>query len=168
MKVNSEQNHQRNLRHNLWMLERWIYVCANNRGRIAKNFRSVCEIMEYATCCWGFKQKTRSHWVSTIIIVLVAACDATYSFTLFVLDQYGSKNKSRVLANSSMGTLFEDNSFNLLEGKPLNETKEKTLHFNYFVMKLSLLKHGWWVLFLYRILMRNKEFITIVTVEQLG
>lgn len=99
--------------------------------------------MEYATCCSGFKQKTHSHRVSKIIIVLLAACEATYSFTLFVLDQDGSKNKSRVLANSFMGTLFKDNSFNLPQGKPLNETKEKTLHFNYLVMKLSLLKHGW-------------------------
>ena len=62
-------------------------------------------------------------------IVLLGACDARYCFTLIDLGQYGRNSDSGVLANSAMGKLFEDNSLNLPEGKPLNETKEKNTPF---------------------------------------
>ena len=42
----------------------------------------------------------------------------------------------------------------------------KTLHFVYLVMKHSLLRQGWWGLFLDRMLMRNKKFVAIVTVDR--
>ena len=48
---------------------------------------------------------------------------------LFDLDQHGGNNCSGVLANPTMGKLLEDNSFNLPEGKPLNEAEEKNTPF---------------------------------------
>ena len=48
---------------------------------------------------------------------------------LFDLDQYGGNNCSGVLANPAMGKFLEDNSFNLPEGKPLNEAAEKNTPF---------------------------------------
>ena len=62
-------------------------------------------------------------------IILLAACDARYCFTLFDLDQHGSNNDSSALANSTMGKLFEDNSLKLRDRKSLNETKEKNTPF---------------------------------------
>ena len=46
-------------------------------------------------------------------IVLLAVCDADYCFTLFDLGSYGSNNDSGVLANSSMGQLFENGNMKL-------------------------------------------------------
>ena len=67
-----------------------------------------------------------------------------------------------------MGKLFKDNSLNLPEEKPLKETEEKytpvcPLGDRIFPLKIWLMRP-----FLDRILMRNKEFITIVTVECAG
>lgn len=45
-------------------------------------------------------------------IVLMAVCDANYSFTLVDIGQYGSNNDSGVLSNSTMGKAFEDGTIN--------------------------------------------------------
>ena len=65
-------------------------------------------------------------------IILLAACDARYCFTLFDLSRYGSNSDSGVLANSTMGKLSEDNSLNLPEAKPLNEAEAKNTPFYLF------------------------------------
>ena len=86
-----------------------IFDHDNKRGTMAKNFQSVWGIMQYATCCWGFRQKTHSDWVSKVIRFIMPQLQRLFqqSFTGFVWRE--------------MGKLFEDNYLNLLEGKPLNE-----------------------------------------------
>ena len=52
-------------------------------------------------------------------IVILAVCDAEYCFTLFDLGSYGSNNDSGVLANSSMGELFEKGKMKLPQPESL-------------------------------------------------
>ena len=46
-------------------------------------------------------------------LVLLAACDAKYQFTLLSIDHYGSKNDSGILSNCSIGERFANGKMNL-------------------------------------------------------
>ena len=46
-------------------------------------------------------------------MVLLAACDARYCFTLIDIGQYGSNNDSGILANCEIGRRFESGKVNL-------------------------------------------------------
>eukprot|EP00794_Sanderia_malayensis_P012483 gene12483-13766_t len=46
-------------------------------------------------------------------LVLLAVCDAGYTFTVVDVGQYGSNNDSGVLLNSEIGQRFEDDSFEI-------------------------------------------------------
>lgn len=52
-------------------------------------------------------------------IVLLAACDANYSFTLFDIGSYGSNNDSGVLANSEIGYRLGSKDFNVPDDENL-------------------------------------------------
>ena len=54
-------------------------------------------------------------------MVLMAICDANYSFTMFDVGQFGSNNDSGVLANSEMGIAFELNQLKVPKASYVNE-----------------------------------------------
>ena len=62
-------------------------------------------------------------------IVLLAICDANYSFTLFGLGQFGSNNDSGVLASSQIGEMFEDELLHMAEDRKLNDSDNESLPF---------------------------------------
>ena len=59
----------------------------------------------------------------TFSIVLLAACDAKYNFTLVDVSNYGSNNDSGVLAQSKITSAFKNNTLNLPESEVLIGTK---------------------------------------------
>ena len=58
-------------------------------------------------------------------IVLLDICNADCCFTLFNLGQYGSNNDSKVLANSQIGQMLEDD---LLHVPPDTKLQKDHLH----------------------------------------
>ena len=62
-------------------------------------------------------------------LVLMAICDANYCFTIFDVGQFGSNNDSGVLANSTMGMAFENNSLNIPECTEINENTGKVPYY---------------------------------------
>ena len=78
-------------------------------------------------------------------MVLLAVCDAGYSFTLFDFGSYGSNNDRDVLSNSLMGEGLETNTFNIPEDEPLDGCKFTPLPYflledDFFLLKKCLIK----------------------------
>lgn len=53
-------------------------------------------------------------------MMLLAAWNADYLFTLFTFGSYGSNNYCGMLSNSLMGEGLETNNFNIPEDEPLD------------------------------------------------
>ena len=62
-------------------------------------------------------------------LVLMAICDADYCFTMFDIGQFGSNNDSGVLANSSVGEAFENNTINFPQSREINDSTGMFLTF---------------------------------------
>ena len=60
-------------------------------------------------------------------MVLLAVCNADYSFTLFDYSSYESNNGCGVLLNSLMGKGLETNTLNIPEDEPLDGCKFTSL-----------------------------------------
>lgn len=65
-------------------------------------------------------------------IVLLAVCDAHYSFTLVDIGNYGSNNDSGVLSHSTMGQALEAERLNLPSSEPLGGWRDHP--FPYFLI----------------------------------
>ena len=59
-------------------------------------------------------------------LVLMAICDARYTFTLVDIGDYGSNNDSGVFRNSEMGKSFLSESMNLPEPEPLQNSSDQS------------------------------------------
>ena len=53
-------------------------------------------------------------------IILLAVCDARYSFTLVDIGSYGSSNDSGVFSNSNLGCAFENGKMNVPNADPID------------------------------------------------
>ena len=70
------------------------------------------------------------NYKGTFSIVLLAACDAKYNFTLVDVGQYRSNNDSGVLAQMKISSAFKNSTLNLPESKVLPGTNlDEILYF---------------------------------------
>ena len=70
------------------------------------------------------------NYKGTFSIVLLAACDAKYNFTLVDVGQYHSNNDSGVLAQMKISSAFKNSTLNLPESKVLPGTNlDEILYF---------------------------------------
>ena len=112
----------------LWNMSRVI-------GAIdGKHIRIQCPTFT-GTQCYNYK--------GFFSLVLMAICDADYCFTMFDIGQFGSNNDSGVLANSSMGEAFENNTINVPQSREINDS---TGDVPYFLVKDEIFPLKKWLM----------------------
>ena len=83
--------------------------CKADWLEIARDFVKIWNLTKVV----GALDRKRSTITIKDFLVLLAICDANYCFTLVDIGQFGSSNGNGVLANSSIGKLFEENRMKL-------------------------------------------------------
>ena len=72
--------------------------------------------------------------------VLMAVCDANYSFTMIDLRQYGSNNDSGILASSVLGEMFDNAEMNLPAPSKIYQSSDQDLLYYLLGDEISPLK----------------------------
>ena len=126
--------------------------CKADWLEIARDFVKIWNLTKVVG---ALDRKLYHNYKGFFSLVLFAICDANYCFTLVDIGQFGSSNGNGVLANSSIGKLFEENRMKLPAERHVPRCLYTLLPYYLFGDEIFLLKR--WLM---------KPFLGKLTKEQ--